>query len=274
MFNAEFRENEVILTNIDSFDPDLIFDCGQAFRFSKDDDGNYCGIAYGKYLKVIKENESIILKGATKKDFENIWYEYFDLARDYNGMKEKIKSNELLRNMSDFGGGIRILNQEPFETLCSFIISQNNNIPRIKGIILRLCEAFGEETNGNFAFPSPEKLASLTEEDLAPIRMGFRTRYILDASKKVASGEIDLEKLKTMSYDDAKAVLMTIVGVGPKVADCTLLFSLKQFSAFPKDVWIKRAMEKLFPHGLPECVKGFEGIVQQYIFYYCLNKNL
>ena len=171
-------------------------------------------------------------------------------------------------------GGIRILKQEPWETVCSFIISQNNNIPRIKGIIERLCENFGEKIEGGFAFPSAEKIAALSLEELAVIRSGFRAKYILDAARKFASGEISSERLEQLSTDEARSQLMKIYGVGEKVADCVLLFAFARIDAFPKDVWIKRAMEKLFSGDLPECAVPYAGIVQQYIFHFARTTKL
>ncbi len=252
----------------------MTLDCGQAFRW-KEENGLWSGIAYGKKLCLKQENGYVVLLNTTAEDFKNIWEDYFDLNRNYKKIISDISQNETLKKASGFGSGIRILNQEPFETLCSFIISQNNNIPRIKGIIERLCVKYGENLGGNgYAFPSAEKLASLSEEDLKDIRMGFRAKYITDAAKCVASGKISLDSLYGTDTDTAREKLMMIKGVGPKVADCTLLFSLKHFNAFPKDVWIKRAMEILFPNGLPECAQNYGGIVQQYIFYYSRSGNL
>jgi len=174
-----------------------------------------------------------------------------------------------LKAASGFAGGIRILRQDPWEALCSFIISQNNNIPRIKGIVERLCASFGEEIKeGFYSFPAAEKIATLTLEDLAPLRSGFRAKYILDGAKRVADGEIDLDALKELALDEARQELMKIYGVGEKVADCTLLFGLSHIDAFPKDVWIKKAMAKLFDGSLPECAAPYAGIAQQYIFHY------
>ena len=167
-----------------------------------------------------------------------------------------------------------MLNQEPWETLCSFIISQNNNIKRIKGIISRLCENFGENKGGFYTFPTAEKIAALTLEDLSVLRSGFRAKYILDAAKKVSSGEVELKKLKDAPTDGARDELMKITGVGPKVADCVLLFGLEHADAFPKDVWIKRAMQVLFDGELPECAKPYAGITQQYIFLYARETKL
>ncbi len=244
-------------------------DCGQAFRWQEIEQGLWQGVAFGKYLKLSAKNDVITFYDTTLEDFNNIWHSYFDLDRNYGEIIASLSGDEVLKTASSFAGGIRILRQEPWEALCSFIISQNNNIPRIKGIVERLCDNFGERINENFCtFPTAERIAALSLEDLAVLRSGFRAKYILDAAKKVSSGEIDLETLKTASLDEARAELMKIYGVGAKVADCTLLFGLSHIDAFPKDVWIKKAMEKLFGGILPECASPYAGIAQQYIFHY------
>ena len=274
MNNITYKNGNVYIDDVKNFDLAMTLDCGQAFRW-KEDNGVWSGVAFGKRLKISKENESIVFFDTSKEDFENIWSDYFDFSRDYGKIIDDIKSDEILKKASDFGYGIRILNQEPFETLCSFIISQNNNIPRIKGIIDRLCKKYGQKIDDDlYSFPDAETLSKLTANDLSDIRMGFRAKYIIDASQKVASGEVNLSDLFSLDTDTARTELMRIKGVGPKVADCTLLFSLKHFDAYPKDVWIKRAVEVLFPQGLPECANGYKGIVQQYIFYYSRSGNL
>jgi N-glycosylase/DNA lyase len=251
------------------FDLSLCLDCGQAFRWSEVEPELWHGVAFGRYLKLGLKDGALTLYNTSAEDFDNIWRDYFDFDRDYGKIITEISENEVLASAAGFADGIRILRQEPWEALCSFIISQNNNIPRIKGIVERLCENFGEEiAEGFYSFPSAERLASLTVEDLAVLRSGFRAKYILDAARKVASGEIDLEALKTEELDDAREKLMTIYGVGAKVADCTLLFGLSHIDAFPKDVWIKRAMAKLFDGELPACAVPYAGIAQQYIFHY------
>ena len=170
--------------------------------------------------------------------------------------------------------GIRILKQEPWEALCSFIISQNNNIPRITGIIDRLCSTWGEKNEkGEYSFPSYEILAGLTVEDLAPLKAGFRSKYILDAAQKLKNKEIDLNKIYSATMDEAREELMKIKGVGKKVADCTLLYGFGRMEAFPVDVWVKRIVEELYPDGLPECIKGNEGIAQQYLFHWRRNSK-
>ena len=262
-----FKNDKIYIENALNFDLAQTLDCGQAFRWSECE-GRWRGIAGGKYIELYRENDCIVIEGATPEDFESFWRNYFDLERDYASIIKAVSANDTVKAAAEFGGGIRILNQEPWEALCSFIISQNNNIPRIKGIIERLCESFGEKINGGYTFPSAQKIAELSIEDLAPLRCGFRAKYILDAARRVASGEVILEALKGIDFDTAQSELMKIKGVGPKVADCTLLFGLGHIEAFPKDVWIKRALEEYFGGELPESAREYAGIVQQYIFYY------
>ena len=274
MLNIEYQKEYVKIKNVSYFELEQTLDCGQAFRWQKNNDGSWNGIAKGKCINISKEKDDIIIYGASKEEFEGIWLDYFDFSRNYESIYNSLTQNEILKKAAEYGQGIRILNQEPFETLCSFIISQNNNIPRIKGIIERLCENFGTKCGERYTFPDAKTLAKLTVDDLAVIRSGFRAKYIIDAAKKVASGEIDLDSLKTADIDTAREALMKIKGVGPKVADCVLLFSLSHINAFPKDVWIKRAMEVLFKGELPDCAKEYGGIAQQYIFYYARSGNL
>lgn len=251
-----------------TLDLEATFNCGQCFRFNRLPDGSFGGVAFGRSVRFYDEGESVRVECADEQEFL-LWQDFLDLDRDYEKIIVSLKNQELLYRIADYGRGIRILKQESWEALCSFIISQNNNIPRIKGIIERLCENYGEKlSGGEYTFPSAQKIAQLTVEDLAPLRAGFRARYILDAAKKVSSGEIVLENLRTMPYDEAKAVLRTICGVGDKVANCVLLFGLGHIDAFPVDVWIKKVMASKFPNGLPECADGHKGIIQQYLFYY------
>lgn len=262
------------IENINNLDLRETLDCGQAFRWREIENGLWYGIAYGKELTVGLQNGTLTLYNTTKEDYNNIWAKYFDLNRDYKQIETLMCKDETLTKMYNLCGGVRVLNQEPFETLISFIISQNNNISRIKGIIERLAESFGEKLENGYAFPTAQTLSKLSVEDLSPLRSGFRAKYIIDASKKVASGEIDLEELRDLDINSARDKLTTIYGVGEKVADCTLLFGLEFTEAFPKDVWIKRAMPKLFPNGLPDGCNKVAGIIQQYIFSYARKTKL
>ena len=188
------------------------------------------------------------------------------------GFRETLSAlHPVLKEACSYAPGIRILRQEPWEALCSFIISQNNNIPRIKGIIERLCGLSGQPilcgAETVYAFPTAEQLAACTPEDLVPVRAGFRAKYLLDAARRVSTGQLDLNALYTASLEDARSALMTIHGVGPKVADCVLLYGLHHTCCFPMDVWMKRAVQ-LLPGISPESLGCTAGIAQQYLFHY------
>ena len=262
-------ENFIVIPDVRDLDLEQTLDCGQSFRWEKQNDGSFSGVAFGKYVNISLDGTDMIIKNAAPDD-EKIWREYFDLELDYGKIRGDIsKLHPVLEEAARYAPGIRILRQEPYEALCTFIISQNNNIKRIKGIVARLCESFGDEIDeGVYTFPNAERLEELTPDDLAPLRAGFRNRYIIDSAKKVASGEVDLELCKTADYEAARAELMKITGVGVKVADCTLLFGMHRVEAFPVDVWMKRAMEKLFPGMTANDFGEYAGIAQQYIFHY------
>ena len=269
----EVKKDCILLKNIKCLDIALSCDCGQAFRWKIKEDGKIHGIVQNKSADIFQNEEGIVFYNTTEEDFKNIWWPYFDLQRDYSAILDRFDDEYLKKALNEFFG-IRILKQSEWEALCSFIISQNNNIPRIKGIIERLCEAFGEKINEeDYAFPSYERIADLTEEDLAPLRAGFRNKYILDAARKLKSGEVDIEKIKALPLDEAREELMKIKGVGKKVADCTLLYGFGRIESFPVDVWVKRIVEELYPNGLPECIKGNEGIAQQYLFHWRRNSK-
>ncbi len=275
MFSVEFENNNTYLTLSDPFSLPQTLDCGQAFRFAPVSDTKWGGVAQDRYLEIEKlPDGKIALYDVSQNEFESVWRDYFDLDRNYSEIIEKISVNEVLKAASEYGKGIRVLNQPPWETLCSFIISQNNNIKRIKGIIYRLCEGYGEKIEGGYTFPTAEALAKLEAEDLAPLRAGFRAKYIIDAARKVSNGEVDLSALRAMPYETAQRELLKIKGVGPKVADCALLFSHKHIEALPKDVWIKRALQVLFGGELPQVAIPYAGIVQQYIFFYARETKL
>ncbi|MBR6502433.1 MAG: DNA-3-methyladenine glycosylase 2 family protein [Clostridia bacterium] len=263
----------IYIKKVQNFDLTQTLDCGQCFRWSQDESGVWSGIAFSKYIEIFEKDGDIVIKGSSQNDFDKIWKDYFDLDRDYGQIIKEVSTHPTVKKAAEFCGGIRLLNQEPWEALCSFIISQNNNIPRIKGIVERLCENFGDKIKGGYTFPSAQKIAKLTLDDLAVIRSGFRAKYILDAAQKIASGEINLDALKQTDYDTARSILMGIKGVGPKVADCVLLYGLSHKNAFPRDVWINRALDQLFDGKIPESVGNYGGIVQQYIFHYIRNNQ-
>ncbi len=254
--------NDILLRQSD-FALDDTLDCGQAFRWEKISENAYRGAFLNRQLTVSCENGSDLfrLHGTTEEDFLGVWADYFDLGTDYGEIKRRFSEDETLSKACAFAGGIRLLRQDSWEALSSFIISQNNNIPRIKGIIGRLCSHY----NG---YPSAEDMRDETADSLGYLRSGFRAKYLVDAVSKVLSGELDLESVRTLPLDDARNALMKIKGVGPKVADCTLLFGFYRLDAFPKDVWVKRVLAQWYPNGLPDCTKGLEGIAQQYLFHY------
>ncbi len=237
-------------------------DCGQSFRWTVRPDGSADGYFLNRYLDISCTGEdTFLLKNVSEDEFLNVWKDYFDFDTDYGELKRRFSEDRILSEACSFAGGIRILRQDPWEMLCSFIISQNNNIPRIKGIIGRLCERYG-------GFPDALSLSAETPESLAYLRSGFRAKYIADAAAKTASGETDLAAVSAMPYEDARKELMKIKGVGPKVADCVLLFGMHRMEAYPVDIWIKRVLATFYPDGMPDCTRGFEGAAQQYLFHY------
>ena len=280
-------DDKIILKDMEDFEPEHIFECGQAFRWRKEDDGSYTTVAFNRVLNVRREGGDIVFSPTNMEEFHRIWYNYFDLARDYGEIKRELSKDEVLKEATKFGHGIRILNQDPFEMIISFIISANNQIPRIKKAIECIAENYGEkiETGEGFhgedfySFPSPEKLSQALAEDLREIcRVGFRDKRIVESSKIIAAGDIDMEAIFQMTRDQGKEILMTLPGVGPKVSDCILLFGFNKDQAFPVDVWVKRVMEhfylkedtnvkKIGYHGA-RLFGDLAGFAQQYLFYY------
>ncbi len=281
-------ENDIIISGCKEFDLVHTFECGQCFRWNKCADGTYEGVHKNKVLKIGKDGDNVVLYNTTQDDYENVWKSYFDLGRDYKKIQTTLSKNDVvLKNAINEGYGIRILLQDAFETIISFIISANNNIPRIKLIIERLCAMYGDKIKAYgkvfYTFPSAKTLSTLGREELAPIRAGFRDKYIIDAATKVACGEIDINKIYEMDYNAAKSELLKIKGVGEKVANCILLFAFSKQSAFPVDVWIRRIIEHYYfddekMGNIDEFVKQrfgeFAGYAQQYLFYYARESKL
>lgn len=278
--------NDLIISGVKDFDVTHIFECGQCFRWDKEDDGSYTGIALGKALNIsFKENE-VLMKNTLQEDFELLWKNYFDFDTDYSQIKTVLSSDETVKKAISYGNGIRILNQDLWECIISFIISANNNIPRIKGIVKRFCENFGKKITylGRefYTFPSPEELLGITVSDLAPLRAGFRDKYIVDAVNKVNSGEVCLDTVINSDINTARNELLKIKGVGRKVADCVLLFGAGKRASFPVDVWVKRVMAELYAEEIKDgdifvfAENKFgenAGIAQQYLFYYMREKG-
>lgn len=280
------QDKNIILSNVADFDLFQTFECGQCFRWDKISDNAYIGIAKNKVLKIEKKDNSFILYNTTKEDFDNIWYHYFDFDTDYSAIKTALRNDSVMQTAIAYGEGIRILRQDLWETVVSFIISASNNIPRIKKIISAFCEHFGEELEymGKIyhLFPTPEVTASLSLEDLSVVKAGFRDKYILDAAVRFVSGDMDI--LPELDDSSAKKQLMTIKGVGNKVADCVMLFGLYRYGSFPVDVWIKRIMEYCYFDKEQKIsdISDFAyskfgqycGFAQQYLFFYARENQI
>ncbi len=267
------NESGVAVTGLTGFCLDDILDCGQCFRWENISKGHWRGTAFGLCRELIQQDDILHIPGASMDEFSRVWHGYLDFGRDYSTVREILTKDPAMRLAVEFTPGMRVLRQEPWETLCSFIISQNNNIKRIKGIVSRLCELFGEKTAGGYTFPSPEALSFLAESDLAPLRCGFRAPYILDAARKVSSGEVDLAGINSLPDGEAAAELMKIRGVGPKVAACALLYGFGRAGILPVDVWIRRALDEFYPDGIPQEIKEVCGLGQQYLFHYYRLRN-
>jgi len=282
-------EETYILKNIKSFEPKHIFECGQCFRWNQEEDGSYTGVVAENVLNVKKEQDNIIIKGIFKDSIEDICNKYFDLNTNYESIKNELsKIDDNLKISIEYGYGIRILKQDVWEALISFIISANNNIPRIKGIIERMSKKYGKEIRWNnksyYTFPTPEELSKASVKDLRLLGLGFRDTRVYETTKMVKEKIIDLEKLeKIENVKLLREELLKFPGVGPKVADCIMLFSMKKYEVFPIDVWVKRVMTELYfdidkeklnisnKRILEFAEKKFgniAGLAQQYLFYW------
>ena len=247
------------------FDPAQTLFCGQCFRWQQTPEG-FTGVVRRRALVLNVQGATLTLRGAKEEDVP-FFLHYFALDEDYEEIQNRLCRSKRLADCIRKAPGIRVLHQEFFEVLLSFIISQNNNIPRIRGIIERLCEGLGEPLEGGrYAFPAPQAVAGCTEADLAFLRAGWRAAYLLDAAQRVADGRLDPALLAALSTENARAALMEVRGVGPKVADCVLLYGLERREVCPMDVWMKRAMARRFSRGMPRCAQRYAGIAQQYIF--------
>ena len=283
------KEQKYILSNVDSFEPKHIFECGQCFRWDEDLDGSYTGVVGENVINVQKVDNKVIFTSFGVDNLEELVNKYFDLERDYKKIKNTLsKVDEYLANSIEYGSGIRILNQDLWETIISFIISANNNIPRIKTIINRMSKKYGNKIVWNdkeyYTFPKVESLSQATVEDLRNLGLGFRDVRIYETTNKILNKEIDLEKLHEIEdTNQVREILLSLSGVGPKVADCILLFStLKRFDVFPIDVWVRRVMNELYIKNEDETKVNkkeieklakekygeLEGLAQQYLFYW------
>ncbi len=273
MFIQE-QDNNLIISGVENFDPFVSFECGQCFRFQSVSESQYYIIACGRRLDVCKTEKGWVFCNITKEEFNQKFLHYFDLERDYAAIIKSFPMDDFLSRAVTEGSGIRILKQDPWETLVSFIISQNNQIPRIKKIIEALCKLLGEERDGVYSFPTPESILNAGVEGLAPIKCGFRDKYIFDCAKKVCLGEIDLDYIGKCGYAKGLQELKKIKGVGDKVANCVLLFGYGYYDAFPIDTWMKTIIDEDYNGKLDPTVYGeYAGIAQQYMFYYKRSKD-
>lgn len=283
------REQRYLLKNQNSFELKDIFECGQCFRWNEQDDGSYTGVIKDAIINVKKENENVIFTGICDGNIQDLVEYYFDLNTNYEEIKQKLSNiDEYLKTSVEYGKGIRILNQDLWETIISFIISANNNIPRIKGIIERLSQKYGKEIEWNgkkyYTFPTPEQLKDVTVEEYRKLGLGFRDIRLYETTKMILNKEVDLEKLRNNpNTQEVRYELLKLSGVGPKVADCILLFSdLKRFDVFPIDVWVRRVMNDLYIKEddetqvsktkieklADEKFGDLKGLAQQYLFYW------
>ena len=282
----------VRIDGVSELDIEKIFDCGQCFRFERVENSKHAsefsGVAYGRFVSFAQDGDTLYIYGSDLSDFEAVWRGYLDLDRDYREVERDVlahSQNSALIAAIEYGRGIRILSQEPFECVISFIISQNNNIPRIKKIIealsercgerIELCDEAKKHLSGEripYAFPSAEALCALGEAGLFEMKTGFRAKYIYDASSRVLSGELMLDTVRGEDTESAIDRLCEVKGIGRKVASCALLFGFGKYDAFPIDVWMKRVAEKYFgdeAETLSSRTFGdYAGIAQQYLFYY------
>jgi len=282
------KEQTFILENFKSFEPKHIFECGQCFRWNIEDDGSYTGVFGNNVLNIKKDDNKIIFKGLTEGNIIKVCTEYFDLDTNYELIKSELSNiDNFLKTSIEYGKGIRILKQDLWETIISFIISANNNIPRIKGIIERICKKYGNEIEWRgkkyYTFPTVEQLSKASVQDLRELGLGFRDKRVHDTCKIFMNKEMTLKELENENnLELLKEKLLTLPGVGGKVADCILLFGMHKFEVFPIDVWVRRVMNELYIKNVDETkvkkeeildlanmkYKNLAGLAQQYLFYW------
>ena len=294
--------DSIIIKGVKNFNIKQILECGQCFRWQRVTDTDYIVVSNRRVIEIIQEDDEVIIHNTNMDDFKNIWENYFDLNTEYGPLKEELSNDELLKQAIEFGYGIRLLNQDPFEMVISFIISARNSIPSIMKTIKKISEKFGDkiEYKGEiyYAFPTPEQLKNATLEDIQETGASFRSKYIIDtiyninmALEAKKSGNLtdelkmyDLDYIMSLPTDECHVALQAFKGVGAKVADCIMLFSMGKKSAFPVDVWIKRAMIHFYvaPDVSLNKIRVFgrekfgelSGLAQQYLFYYARENNI
>ena len=282
--NIYEKDNMVILEGVSDFDPKHIFECGQCFRWHKQEDESYTGVAKGRVINVSRQGDIVRIKNTNLEEFNTIWYDYFDFGTNYTEIKNNLKSmDEYLDKATDFGWGIRILQQDGWEMLISFIISSNNRIPMIQRAIENLSRNFGKyigkyEGKDYYAFPTPEELNKATIEEIRACQTGFRDKYIKSTTESVINNNEDVLSYRNLETEECLKELLKFNGVGPKVGDCIALFGMQKYDTFPVDVWVKRVMQEFYVEddmSLPKIRKfaidkfgDLSGFAQQYLFYY------
>ena len=278
----ETLEDRILLKNCEYLDLEKTFECGQCFRWMKTGENEYTGVVSGRVIRAASECTGISFFSDNMENLTGLISDYFSLETDYEEINRQIDTDEHLSECISYAKGIRILRQDPFETMISFIISQNNNIPRIRGIIDRICRKYGRpitfEGKTFYSFPSPEALSQVSADEFRALGTGFRDKYLVDAVNRVTKGELDLNALHSLSTDDARNRLMKVKGIGRKVADCILLFSYSRLEICPVDVWMKKIFSKYYDIKEKDMDRAFclsaekwgeyAGIAQQYLFYY------
>lgn len=278
----------VSVTGVKDFDPVHTFACGQCFRWKAEEDRSFTGVAKGKVVNIGFDGEQLRIKNSTSEDFKNIWFDYLDLGRDYGKIKDVLRQDEIMEEAIAYGHGIRILKQDFYETLISFIISANNGIPRIMSTVEVIAQHYGDKVSMDgktyYTFPDIKKLADSTIEELWICKGGFRCRYIINSATMIATKEADFSRISELSTGRAQEELMKLPGIGPKVADCILLYSGTKQDVFPTDVWVKRVMEELYfkREASFKEIQQFAGekfgdncgIAQQYLFYYARENKI
>jgi N-glycosylase/DNA lyase len=284
-------DDKIIIYGMTDFEPIHVFECGQCFRWNAENDGSYTGVAKGKIINVKSEGKLLIFSNTNQDDFNNVWYDYFDLGRDYGKIKKALNNHREISEAIKFGHGLRILRQDEWETLITFIISTNKTIPLIKKSVEQLSFCFGKKIGRYrekeyFDFPKPEDIFSLNTLDIRSCKVGYRDQYIKEASEYVVNHSEWINSIRSLNDEQAIKELKKIKGVGDKVAHCVLLFSLGRYEAFPVDVWISRVMNHLYTmdkssqeiNKMALSLFGeYSGFAQQYLFYYArevLFKNI
>ncbi|CEP82293.1 DNA glycosylase [Paraclostridium sordellii] len=278
------KDNKVILEGVSDFDPKHIFECGQCFRWKDQGDGSYTGVAKGRVINVSREGDTIYLKNTNLEDFNNIWKDYFDLDTNYSKIKNELRNmDEYLEKATEFGWGIRLLRQDPWEMIISFIISSNNRIPMIQKAIKNLSREYGTyigsyEGEDYYDFPTPQQLSKASIEGIRACSTGFRDKYIKSTTEEVIKNNDDVYSYRNLSTEDCIKELLKFNGIGPKVGDCIALFGMQKYDTFPVDVWVKRVMQEFYVEddmSLPKIRKyaidkfgDLSGFAQQYLFYY------